>query len=137
MVIQRWQTVFLLLAGLAMCFFAFSPVCDLIVPDYICTVKTVEILPTFIIALLSGLMLFISIFLYKTTHLQKRVVIASEILTFFTMVSLAIYYLKSEAMAFEWRFAAVLPFIALVLEIWAYSRNRKDENLLKSYDRIR
>lgn len=137
MVIQRWQSVFLLLAGLAMCFFAFSPVCELTNPDELIIVKSINILPVFILALLSGLLLFISIFMFKCTRLQKRIVIASEILTIFTDIALITYYLTSEAMSFAWCFAAVLPFIALVLEVMAYIRIRKDENLLRSYDRIR
>lgn len=138
MVIQRWQSVLLFFAGLAICLFAFLPVCDVVLPDEVVTAVLKNALPLFILDLLIGLLLFISIFLYGDLKLQKRVVVISDILIVVLMIGSLLYYNNVEnSIGVLWSWYALLPVLALVLSIWGYRRIKADENTLKSYDRIR
>ena len=46
-----------------MCLFAFLPLCDIIDKDMLTIVKPINVLPVFIVSLLTGLLLFIAVFL--------------------------------------------------------------------------
>ncbi len=138
MVIQRWQSVLLFFAGLAICLFAFLPVCDVVLPDEVVPAVLKNALPLFILDLLIGLLLFISIFLYGDLKLQKRVVVISDILIVVLMIGSLLYYNNVEnSIGVLWSWYALLPVLALVFSIWGYRRIKADENTLKSYDRIR
>lgn len=142
MVIQRWQSVLLFFAGLAVCLFAFLPVCQIWINDLDSVVTSLkDALPLFILDLLIGLLLFISIFLYNNLKLQKRVIVISDILLIVLIAATYFYYGAYETsdgnVAYAWNWSVVLPFLALILSIWGYYRVKADENTLKSYDRIR
>lgn len=138
MVIQRWQSVLLFLAGLAICFFGFIPVCDVMYPDSIVYVGLRQVLPLFILDMLIGLLLFIAIFLYHNLKLQKRVVVISIVLTVVLSVCVAFGMPNPEdALGRVWRNWIVLPIITIVLAEWGLIRIKKDEATLRSYDRIR
>lgn len=138
MVIQRWQSVLLFLAGLAICFFGFIPVCDVIYPDSVEYVGLRQVLPLFILDMLVGLLLFIAIFLYHNLRLQRRVVVISILLTVVLCGCVAFGMPNpEEAMGRVWRNWVVLPIITIVLAEWGLIRIKKDEATLRSYDRIR
>ncbi len=138
MVIQRWQSVLLFLAGLAICLFAFIPVCDIVFPEEVVVVTLKSALPLFILDLLIGLILFIAIFLYSDLKLQKKTVVISNILLIVLIVGCVLYYIdmdNSDGAVLKW--SVILPVLALALSVWGYRRIKADENTLKSYDRIR
>lgn len=138
MVIQRWQSVLLFLAGLSMCLFAFLPLCDIIDKDILTIVKPINVLPVFIVSLLTGLLLFIAVFLFRVTHLQKQLSLAGIILNICVCAATVLYICNIDAqLGIIWNWSLCLPPVALVLTIWAIARIRHDENILKSYDRIR
>ena len=138
MVIQRWQSVLLFLAGLAICFFGFIPVCDVIYPDSVMYIGLRQVLPLFILDMLIGLLLFISIFLFHNLRLQKRVVVISIVLTVVLAICVAFGMPNPEdAIGRVWRNWVVLPVITIVLAEWGLIRIKKDEATLRSYDRIR
>lgn len=124
MVIQRWQSVLLLLATISAVLCAALPI------QYVdaVPVRALQCMPLFILAVLVALLFFISIFLYKNFPLQKRTVAVSCMLTVAAGIVAAIASL--------WIAEAYLA-AALVLALFAYGRIRHDENLLRSYDRLR
>lgn len=138
MVIQRWQSVLLFFAGLAMCLFAFIPVCDIVFPDEVVSGALKNALPLFILDLLVGLLMFIAIFLYGDLKLQKKVVLIADLLLVVLIAGCALYYINVEnAVGTVWNWSVVLPVLALILSVWGYRRIKADENTLRSYDRIR
>lgn len=138
MVIQRWQSVLLFFAGLAVCLFAFLPVCEIIIPDEILEFSLRGLMPLLVIDMLAGLMLFISIFLYKDLRLQKRITLVSIFLTVIVIgVTAAVIATFDGELGVVWRPACALPVGAFVLSVWAYFMIKSDERLLRSYDRIR
>lgn len=138
MVIQRWQSVLLFFAGLAVCLFAFIPVCEIIVPDAIVNFSLRDVTPVLVIDLLTGLMLFIAIFLYKDLRLQKKITLISAFLDIIVIgVTAAFIATFDGKLGVVWNFACALPAVAFVLTVWAYYMMKADEKLLRSYDRIR
>lgn len=138
MVIQRWQSVLLFFAGLAICLFAFLPVCDIVFPDAVVSSGLKSALPLFILDLLVGLLMFISIFLYNDLKLQKRVIVIADILLVVLVAGCFCYYGYIEnAVGAVWNWTVALPILSLFLSVWGYRRIKADENTLKSYDRIR
>lgn len=82
----------------------------------------------------------LNIFIYSKRHLQMKTLI-------YCMVVLVGYYIVGGI--FVWRLCqengfavrptvfAALPFVSLILDYLAFSAVRKDENLVKSLDRLR
>ena len=91
-------------------------------------IRALDILPMFIVGVLSALFSLLAIFMYKQLDLQKRVTLLGAL---FACVSLV-----AAAIVGHWTiFLYVVP--AFLLDIWAYLRIKVDQNLLKSYDRLR
>lgn len=95
----------------------------------------------FAIAMLSAIIAFATIFLYKNRKLQVR-------LTVFNTVLIAGWYVVFAAFltAYNEQFAsatfhcgtgAVLPLVAVILNLLAIRGIRKDERLVKAADRLR
>lgn len=92
----------------------------------------------FIISLMSIIIPFINIFLYKNLPLQKRVCLI-EILFILSAICIAGWegYRGIEGYYIAWTSLAIAPFLALILMIMAWTMINKDHRLLKSVDRIR
>ena len=119
MVIQRWQSVMLLIAT------ALMIICVIVPID---GVRLFDVLPVFIVGVLSAVFSLLAIFLYRQLDLQKRLALLSALFAAVTLVAAGVASL--------W-LASVYIVPAFVLDIWAYFRIRADQNLLKSYDRLR
>lgn len=141
MVIQRWQSVFLLIGAIAMGLFAFlGTVCIGVTDGMVCW-HSLDCIPLFILNCATVLVAFIDIFLFNNLKMQKRV---AMIAAFMSLVSLALTVAAVmsldqvvEAGTVAWRWTIGLPVVAVIFFIWANRRMRADERLLKSYDRIR
>ncbi len=88
-----------------------------------------------------ALLSFLNIFLYRKRPLQMRICIYSMFLSF-GGIALLLYYgwfcknaFEPETILFKWRIAA-LP-ITTILLYFAFRRIRRDELMVKAYDRIR
>lgn len=156
MVIQRWQSVLLLITVALMACFSFLSLGQVQTLDYSynfnCLGFSVEGTPDpgtpggyrvytwflFIIAVMSAILPFINIFLYKNLPLQKRVCLI-EILFIVVAICLAGWegYRGMPGYEVQWSSLAIAPFLALILMIMAWSLINKDHKLLKSVDRIR
>lgn len=159
--IQRIQTVYLLLVvalGITLCF---VPVVQFVSPEDAVIVRaweltafgmnetTVNELPAIQLNGLWGLLVasilipvlaLVDIFLYNKRLLQARLNIFSSMLCLGYYGVLAIYiYLAKMVMGAEWYILpwASIPLVCLVLTIMATRRILKDEALVRAADRLR
>lgn len=133
MVIQRWQSVYLLIASVMMGFFCYLPMATEGEASICVYQQPVYLTLNILITALS----FISIFLFKNLSRQKTVVKVNMFLMLASAITGAIIIYPGTNLSIEWTGAPLLLGAALVITLAAYSRIRADERLLKSYDRIR
>jgi hypothetical protein len=153
--IQRIQSLYLLLAAIAISMVFFIPLAQLVVNDEfyftfmyrgLYQVKTgeeilsVASLPLAALFAISLLISLITIFLYKKRGLQMRLCIIN-ILLLIGSTGVIYYYVAAAFKNFEatvsYGISAIMPIIAAILTYLAYRGVRKDELLIISMDRIR
>lgn len=156
MVIQRWQTIFLLITAIMMACFTFMSLGQVQLTDYSLNFTTLgftyEGIPTdgaisgyylhtwgfFIVSLMSVILPLINIFLFKNLKLQKNVCLIE---IFFLLALLAIGvvygYYHFETTTVSWSSIIIAPLIAFVADLMAYNRICSDQRLLRAADRIR
>lgn len=150
--IQRIQSVYLLLVALLMAATVFCPLLELAGGDkfiYIYSSLGIGQLfgvqyPTWgvvFFAGLSALFALVNIFLYKKRTLQMRVGTLTSLSILFFYVTFYVYFntytAEYELTFSSLQFGLTLPIIALIFNVLAILRIKKDENLVKSLDRIR
>lgn len=148
--IQRIQTVFLLLVVVLMGATAFCPLVEIVngTPQLSTAFHSYGIgvdFPTWgvlIFAIASGLLAFVNIFLYKKRKLQINI-------GYLTAIMIVVYYITAlvymnaflakidSVYTMNLQFGIILPVVALIFDLLAISRIKKDEKLVKSLDRIR
>lgn len=152
--LQRIQTLYLLIAAIIMGSILFIPYGEIILKDTQIvkvtslgtrvaagdTITVFRTYPVFVIALLSFLVTIVSIFLYKKRILQIRLCVLNFILVLST-TGLMFLYIYRAAKYFDATvyhgFLMVLPLVAAIL-LWLTIRAiGKDEALVRSIDRIR
>lgn len=140
MVIQRWQSLLLLIAVVFVAIFCCTPWAvypagnmSEALPVFICKAPVL-----FVLNIVIAVLLFISIFMFKNLKRQMTVTILSIVLICASMVScgIALYTAYSGA-CFVWAGGVLLLFGALVCTFFAYRFMKKDYKLLTSYDRLR
>ena len=153
--IQRIQTLYLLLAFIAIGLLFFFPVSELLVNKEflflfryrglyelkagaeILSVASIPLASLFGINLLLS---FITIILFKNRALQMRLCIFN-ILLLVGSLGLMYYYIGVAFSDFEavvhYTIFALMPIIAAILSYLAFRSIRKDEKLIRSVDRIR
>lgn len=132
--IQRIQSLWLLLsAGLMGALF--------VVP-YIRTGNTYTELPIHLVAvkvlsILSIVVTFMSIFMFKNRKTQRTIVRLGLVLKVLvvTYIACSVLILLKGVIAFDWGVA--LPIAAMILDFLAMKAIKKDDDLVKSIDRIR
>ena len=137
MVIQRWQTVWLLMAAILAVVFCFLPMA--LVSDAMASPESVTFIRPTDLGVVA-LLLFIAIFLYKNTARQRTVTLVSMLLIVVVMVTEVCYLLSWDAGAgarVEWLGSIFLLLGALVSAVLAYRGIRHDERLLRAADRLR
>lgn len=155
MVIQRIQTLFLLLACALMACFTFMSLGQIQTPDMSLNFTTrglfVEGISTggpsgefastgffFALALMATIIPFIAIFLFKNLRLQKTVCIIEILFLVATIiVGAVIGYTSVSGACPGWSSIVIAPFLSIILTVMAYVRIRKDQRLLSSADRLR
>lgn len=93
-------------------------------------------------AVLSSLLAFINIFFFKKRKLQVNLGLITALLIVVHFIALAVYlstYLSKldASYTLNMQFGIILPVLALVFDLLAVFRIKKDEKLVKSLDRIR
>lgn len=97
-------------------------------------------LPVTILSLLIPLLTLISLFLYKKRRVQMRFILVL-IFAALLLVSFTLYYTLTLSQDYSASvipgFRSFIPAISALLLILSYRAVKKDEELVRSYDRIR
>ena len=157
MVIQRWQSVMLLIAGGMMGIFSFCSLGQIQAEAYTFNVTALGIfregiatasdeatgistIILFILSLLACILPLIDIFCFKNMNLQKKVAmisalfsIASGVIAAFTASGFASDYQSNVS----WSVFICAPLVALIGDIIAYRLISSDQNKLRAADRLR
>lgn len=148
--IQRIQTVYLLVVAILMVVMMSLPVGRFVAADYTATVfnnlslvapdGTADYAPwaMFAILIVSAVVTLGTIFLYKKRMLQIRLTIFNIILLlgyYGTLVTF-VFMLKGEN-SFTPSWTVILPLISIILDWLAIRAIGKDEMLVKAYERLR
>ena len=139
MVIQRWQSVYLLVAIFAMALACFLPF-GAIVTEGIPAMKLVPgdfpVLLT--LNILIAVLLLIDMFMYKNLKSQKMVACICALLCVASIATQVIILARHEApFALVWNGSIIATFCAFVCALMARYNIKRDENTLRSYDRLR
>lgn len=141
MVIQRWQSLLLLLAVILMGIFCSTPYAHIAAVEATAAPTPVFVYeaPVFLtLNITVAVILFIAIFLYKDLRRQMTVTLVSIVLICASIVMGAFMLFSTMPDAeLVWTGGVLLLLVALVCAIAAYRFMRKDRNLLRSYDRLR
>ncbi len=156
MVIQRWQSLLLLVAAVMMILFTFCSLGQVSTTDFTYNFTSMGFsyvgeatdgAPTgvyettwyfFVLSLTSALLLLIDIFLYGNLPLQKKVACIG--IMFIVACSVIGWTVGSRAIAggtMQWSPIRICPLIALISTLFALNRIQSDHNKLRSADRIR
>ena len=125
MVIQRLQSLFLLLSSIVMGITSFMPFAS--EGDKIFAPKDSVVF--LVVNILIATLLFLSIFMYKNLKRQKTVVLV--------ITGCCTAYSVMQQPKLDWTGGALMLLCTLMLTVAAYRRIVADERLLKSYDRLR
>ncbi len=150
--IQRIQTIYLLLATVILALILFLPIASMVdaqansfsylfygVVDSSNTLVIIDY-PLAIILCLIPFLNLITIFLYKSRILQMRICIFNILLMFGSLALIWFYSYEAENVLFVdtyFSYPVVFPLVAAILTFMAFRGIRKDEILVKSADRIR
>lgn len=94
----------------------------------------------FSLLLLSAVVSFCTIFLFRNRRLQMRMIVFNVVLlvAYFFVLLLFISTLKSDLnCSFQLNWALCLPVVAIILNWLAFGAIRQDDQLVKAADRIR
>jgi prolipoprotein diacylglyceryltransferase len=139
--IQRIQSVWLLLAGLAATIMLKFPLWKgrlANVDDKVMTGSSY--LPLFLLIVVTGLVGFGTIFFFKDRKTQKALCLLGMLLS---LVILFLEYTRATSLqssaSYEgaWQIPAALPIVIFALFVMARSGVRKDEKILRSLDKLR
>lgn len=147
--IQRIQTIFLLLASIALFTAVVSPMgyfIENLITEHSFTALGVDLhgehqstWGLFCILLLSSIVALSDIFLFKNRILQMRIATFNCLLIVGYYIAFAAFYfvLDSDSYTFRFGWAFCLPIIALILQVMAIRAIAKDEVMVKAADRLR
>ncbi|MCH5214594.1 MAG: DUF4293 domain-containing protein [Muribaculaceae bacterium] len=156
MVLQRWQTVLLLITVALMACFTFLSLGQVQTLDYSYNFTTIgfsiEGEPSagsasgmqiytwflFIVSLMATIIPFINIFMYRNLPLQKTLCLV-EVLFLVSTICIAGWegYRGIPGYECQWSSLAMAPFLALILMIMSWGLINRDHKLIRSADRIR
>lgn len=154
--IQRTQSVYLLLVAVLMSFMLVRPYAKfdladgqkLVFHSHAIVYKNVAENPTFqstipitVLITLVGLLSFINIFLFRNRIRQLRICLINVVFLL-SLLIVIFYYYHSAKHSFDITFhsfqiPAIFPLVSVVLTFLAYWNIHKDELLVDSYNRIR
>ena len=155
MVIQRWQSLLLLVAAAVMACFSFMSLGQITTTDYTFNFTSLgfyqEGVPTegtenivvhtwyfFMLSITTIVILLLDIFLFSNLRLQKRICLVGILfIVADACVAGLLGYCGIEEGQIGWSTVILCPFIALFSSIFAYYRMSADYTLLKSADRLR
>ncbi len=136
--IQRIQSIYLLIVSILAIVFCFYPIAN--INEQVLKFSKFIILD--IISIIIATIAFVSIFLFKKRMLQIRINSFNIILMFFQLILSGIWvYLSAEGFnnikTFSLNLSAILPIINIILSYLAIRAIGKDEAMVRAVDRIR
>ena len=143
MVIQRWQTVWLLVATVLVAVFCCIPMAivpgEVNDPNSVTFMRPVDVPVFMVVNIVVAFVLFLYILLYNNTRRQKTLKMVSMLLIVVVMVTevLLLYSWNDAYGGIEWLGSIFLLLAALVFALLAYRGINHDERLLKAADRLR
>lgn len=156
MVIQRWQSVLLLIATVMMCLFSFLSLGQAQLPNFTLDFSALgfsiegestqgapsgyllHTIPFFAVSLLSAVVSFLAIFMFKNFKLQKQLCYFAIFFIVAACCMGAVYgYQGVPGAEVSWSSVVIAPVVALVAVIAALRCIKGDERKLRSIDRIR
>jgi len=99
-----------------------------------------RMIPVTVISLLIPFISFLAIFLFKKRSLQLKITLALMILEFLLIITGSFYtfeMVKSNSFSVNPELNTFFPFFEIIFTFLAFIGIRKDEMLIKSYDRLR
>ena len=150
--IQRIQTIYILLAALFMVLFYLLPIATFITDDFAfeffnCHLthpddakSLVTLIPLAILPSITVLISVISILLFKKRKIQMHLCKINMLLIATTIIVGVFYFLKIADLvdgSVQYGFAVIFPLLAFVTTAMANSAIKKDDDLVRSADRIR
>ena len=141
MVIQRIQTVYLLLAAIVTAVFAFVPVINVLNPDGVVEISFNSLhfgAWTMVLEILIVILAIIAIFKYRDLRTQIRLtnVLMLLIVTLIIVIAIMMWVLHAK-LIMQFTPYIVMPFVALIL-VWLAKKGIKhDKKLLADSERIR
>lgn len=97
--------------------------------------------PVIALALITGLLSFFNIFLFHRRILQLRICLLNSVFMISLVIFMLIYYIHAknslDLSHHAFRFPAIFPPLAFIMNILAYRNIQRDEMLVNSYNRIR
>lgn len=142
--IQRFQSLYLLVAALLFAIMAFRPLATVTQPgvEELQVVGAFDLVGVGIGAIVIALLNLVAIFLYSNRKRQIKVVrLLLVISALFTGLVFADHYQYEQGLeegaVYSYAFVTFLPAVALILQFLALVRIRKDERLVRSMDRLR
>ncbi len=149
--IQRIQSIYLFLAAVLLLLTAFLPVAQLLRGGYLHNIYLSGLLdeetglmeqnlwlPT--LAFLSAFTAVATIFLYKDRSRQMRIVRLNIFISTLTAmaVPITVHYIKADELdVLAFKVPVVFPVVSTILMVLAYRGIKKDDNLVRSADRLR
>jgi peptidoglycan/LPS O-acetylase OafA/YrhL len=140
MVIQRWQSVFLLVGAIVMAIFPFWPMATVATDT-----QTLSVIPTdypvyTVLNLLTAVLMLVAIFLFKNLKRQLTATLVAMVLVIASAVCYGILLYGPAAIQ-----GTVAPnycsvgmlIVAFVMTVLARRGIRRDRHTLSSYDRLR
>ncbi len=141
MVIQRWQSVLLLLATIFMAVSATLPFAEVALdsakPDVLTEIFPKQHTVYLILNVTIAVLLFVAIFLFKNLRRQRMVSKIAIMLIVVSAVAGVLLSYTNYGVACLHPSCIVAHAGALFTSVWAYIRIGKDQKLLSSADRLR
>jgi hypothetical protein len=153
--IQRIQTIFLLISSILSVAMIFFPLSEMQLANnellklYSVGVKNMDqagqiiyyTLPLLFLLLVITIISTISIFFYKKRELQMKLCVYNILLMILLLGLMIFYYLSIKhrfLLGFHsFSIIAISPFVNIILTFQAFRAIRRDELLIKTYDRLR
>jgi hypothetical protein len=157
LMIQRKQSIFLLVVAVLMSWALIRPYAQLVLEDGTSLTfyglgiekQATDIQPEyikytvslFLLILLTGSVNLINIFLFNRRIVQIRLCIVSAVLLILITLTMLFHYTMAkysyDYTRNAYRLAAIFPIIGIIMNFLAFRGIHQDEALVKSYDRIR
>jgi len=150
--LQRIQTIYLLVSTLFLSVFLFIPIFKFnsgnIIFDTISIeslsvnqqVTTINTFPLALLAIITIILTIVTILLFKKRSLQMKFISYSIILLIGFYLLIAFYrffVIDFEITSTTYSFSLIIPLISVILNYMAKRSIKKDDDLVKSVDRIR